>query len=75
MPNRVAARKVVDGTLGRNVRAAREKAGWSQRRLAERLGLAKQQVQKYEAGVDRMSAATLKEIADLFEIPVEQLYP
>jgi transcriptional regulator with XRE-family HTH domain len=48
--------------------------GMKQAQLAERLGFTMQQVQKYETGDNRISASVLKEIADVFGIPVSDLF-
>ena len=44
--------------------------GMSQEKLANRLGLTFQQVQKYEKGVNRISSSRLQEIGDILEVPV-----
>jgi transcriptional regulator with XRE-family HTH domain len=52
------------------VKEARKAARLTQTQLAEALGVRFQQVQKYEAGTDRMSAGVLKKIADALGVPV-----
>jgi transcriptional regulator with XRE-family HTH domain len=42
----------------------------NQQSLADKLGLAFQQVQKYEAGANRVSASALSTIADALRVPV-----
>ena len=42
----------------------------NQKALADKLGLAFQQVQKYEAGANRVSASALSTIADTLRVPV-----
>ena len=44
--------------------------GFSQVRLAKALGLTFQQIQKYERGVNRISASKLFELAVLLDVPV-----
>ena len=44
--------------------------GMSQTDLADVLGIAFQQVQKYEKGVNRVAAGRLAKIADTLDIPV-----
>jgi transcriptional regulator with XRE-family HTH domain len=44
--------------------------GMSQEALAGRIGITFQQVQKYEKGVNRISASRLHEIADVLEVLV-----
>ncbi|QRM47235.1 helix-turn-helix transcriptional regulator [Rhizobium sp. BG4] len=60
----------VDRFVGARVKAARMNQGWSQTALAERLGVSFQQVQKYEKGSNRISAAAMVTIAGLFELPL-----
>lgn len=54
---------VQDKALGERIRARRIEAGWSQDKLAQALGVSFQQVQKYEKGVNRVSATRLADIA------------
>lgn len=49
----------LDRELGARVRARRRELRMSQTRLGERLGVTFQQVQKYERGVNRISASAL----------------
>jgi transcriptional regulator with XRE-family HTH domain len=55
--------KATDIQLGVKIRARRLEAGLSQQELGEALGVSFQQVQKYEKGVNRVSAGRLGEIA------------
>ena len=63
-PNRV------DLHVGMRIRLRRRTIGLSQERLAEALGLTFQQVQKYERGVNRVSASKLYEIARILRAPI-----
>ncbi|WP_370335312.1 helix-turn-helix domain-containing protein [Parvularcula marina] len=53
----------MDRLIGQNIRQARQKLGMTQADLAQKLGISFQQLQKYENGVDRVSAARLFEVA------------
>jgi transcriptional regulator with XRE-family HTH domain len=53
----------VDLHVGHRIRIRRKLLGFSQHRLAEDLGLTFQQVQKYERGLNRVSASKLYEIS------------
>jgi transcriptional regulator with XRE-family HTH domain len=44
--------------------------GMSQEKLADRLGLTFQQVQKYEKGTNRISASRLQEASLILDVPV-----
>nr|WP_244426879.1 helix-turn-helix domain-containing protein [Bartonella senegalensis] len=46
----------------------------SQKQLANLLGVSSQQIQKYETGLNRVSAGHLKEIADLLNVPIAFFY-
>ncbi len=55
-----------DKLLGQRIRSCRENLGFSQSDLARELGVSFQQIQKYERGLNRVSAGTLKKMAALF---------
>ena len=56
--------------VGKRIRARRLFLGMKQQMLADDLGLSFQQVQKYEMGANRVSAARLLLIADILRVPV-----
>lgn len=62
-----------DTHLGAAVRAAREAQGVTQAELGEALGVTFQQVQKYERGLNRISAAALAKIAETLDRPASEL--
>ncbi|WP_269714143.1 helix-turn-helix domain-containing protein [Caulobacter sp. NIBR2454] len=64
----------LDIRLGRLIRARRRAAGWSQAALGRRIGVSFQQVQKYESGANRVSAATLHALAAAFEVPTASFF-
>ncbi|MFC5342905.1 helix-turn-helix domain-containing protein (plasmid) [Brevundimonas staleyi] len=64
----------IDLAVGRNIRALRIAGGTSQSRLAEKIGVSFQQIQKYETGANRVSASKLFEIASVLKVPLERLY-
>jgi transcriptional regulator with XRE-family HTH domain len=57
--------------VGSRVRVRRLMLGWSQTQLGEALGIAFQQVQKYEKGANRISASRLQRISEIFQVPIE----
>lgn len=63
-----------DRLLGARVRLRRTFLGWTQVELAEKLGVVPQQVQKYEAGFNKLSASRLIEVSDALGVPVEYFY-
>ncbi|MGI3187061.1 helix-turn-helix domain-containing protein [Nioella aestuarii] len=60
----------VDIHVGKRVRHRRWMVGMTQQQLAERVGIKFQQIQKYETGMNRVSASRLWEIAAAMEVPV-----
>ena len=64
----------VDVTVARNVRVWRMAKGLSQARLANRLGVTFQQVQKYEIGANRIGTGRLVKIAAILGVPISALF-
>ncbi len=59
--------------MGEKIRGLRKRLGLSQEELAEKLGVSRQAVSKWETGSDIPAAAKLKEIADFFGVTVDSL--
>ena len=59
-----------DRHVGSRVRMRRLMLGLSQTTLADALGLTFQQVQKYEKGVDQISASKLQKISEFLQAPI-----
>lgn len=72
MPNGEA--NPIDIHVGERIRLRRQLLGLSQEKLAFRLGLTFQQVQKYERGKNRVGASRLWDIAKVLEVPVNFFY-
>ena len=64
----------VDKVVGTCVRERRIVLGWSQEELAEKLKISFQQVQKYEAGTNRIGASRLYQIARVLDTDVNHFY-
>ena len=60
----------LDIEIGKRIRLRRLLLGMTQRTLAGALGVASQQVQKYETGVNRVGAARLAAMADALEVQI-----
>jgi transcriptional regulator with XRE-family HTH domain len=73
-PNRKRRAGAEDVEIGRKIRALRLERGLSQAGLADGIDVTFQQVQKYEKGVNRVSAGRLQQIADLLHVPVTVFY-
>jgi len=61
----------VDVHVGARLRRRRTLLGMSQTKLGEAIGLAFQQVQKYERGANRISASRLFALSQLLDVPVQ----
>ena len=59
-----------DAHVGSRMRMRRMMLGMSQEKLADRLGLSFQQVQKYEKGTNRMGSSRLQQAADILGVTV-----
>jgi transcriptional regulator with XRE-family HTH domain len=68
------AADATDAAVGRNIALNRRARAMTQQDLATMLGISFQQVQKYEKGMNRISSGRLLQIADIFGVPVEQLF-
>jgi len=60
----------VDVHVGKRVRHRRWMVGMTQQQLAECVGIKFQQIQKYETGMNRISASRLWDIAEALNAPV-----
>jgi transcriptional regulator with XRE-family HTH domain len=66
--------KKADVFVGARVRFRRKELGLSQGKLAEKLGITFQQVQKYEKGVNRVGASRLADMARILSVPVSYFF-
>ena len=82
MPKRRLKRRIVlrDGPdpvdlhVGARVRERRVSLGMSQRDLGNCVGLTFQQIQRYEGGINRISASKLWAISHFFDVPIEWFF-
>ena len=65
----------IDRAVGRRIAARRAALGKSQSALASEVGVSFQQLQKYEAGHNRVSASRLHRIAVVLGAPVADFFP
>jgi transcriptional regulator with XRE-family HTH domain len=68
------AATAVDDYIGARMHDRRTELGLSQAALAEKLGVSFQQIQKYESGVNRVSAARLFEICKALKVPLASMF-
>ena len=64
----------IDARVGEKLRSFRRMRRLSQTQMAETVGLTFQQIQKYEKGVNRISASKLFEFAKVLDIPVQSFF-
>ena len=64
----------IDLHLGKRLRRRRRLLGLTQQQLAGTCGVRFQQIQKYECGANRMSAARLWLLSEALEVPVGYFY-
>jgi transcriptional regulator with XRE-family HTH domain len=64
----------IDLHLGKRLRRRRRLLGLTQQQLAGSVGVRFQQIQKYECGANRISAARLWSLAEALEVPVGYFY-
>ncbi len=74
MTNKTKTPDPVDLNAGAHLKALRSWRGISQGELAQKLGLSYQQIQKYERGVNRMSASCLYKISRILEVSVIEFF-
>jgi transcriptional regulator with XRE-family HTH domain len=60
----------VDAHVGKRLRHRRWMVGMTQQQLADRVGIKFQQIQKYETGMNRVSASRLWDIAEVLEVTI-----
>lgn len=64
----------IDVHVGQRLRVRRSLLGLSQEKLAESIGLTFQQIQKYERGMNRISAGRLFQFSRILEVPISYFY-
>lgn len=61
----------VDAHVGKRIRHRRWMVGMTQQQLADQVGIKFQQIQKYETGMNRVSASRLWDIADALGVSIK----
>ena len=64
----------IDLHLGKRLRRRRRLLGLTQQQLAVSVGVRFQQIQKYECGANRISAARLWQLSEALEVPIGYFY-
>jgi len=60
--------------IGEKLKNLRKKAGYTQERLAEVIGVSRNQLQKYEYGTDGIDTEKLQLLADALSVPVQEFF-
>ena len=61
--------------IGTAVRAARERKGWTQDRLAEEIEKAVETISNIERGFTYTGIATLERISEALQVPIREFFP
>ncbi|WP_420391611.1 helix-turn-helix domain-containing protein [Acuticoccus sp.] len=64
----------IDAQVGLAVKMRRIELDLSQEKVASRLGITAQQLQKYERGTNRIGASRLVEIARVLDVPIQYFF-
>ena len=64
----------IDFFVGKRLRRRRRLLGLTQQALGDMVGIRFQQIQKYECGANRISAARLFELAEALSVPIQYFY-
>ena len=65
---------LIDKLVAKRIRTYRLDRGLTQQTLAEEVGVASQQIHKYESGISRISAGRLLQIAEALDLPVHEFF-
>jgi len=74
-PKKARSATAVDAYIGARIRERRHDLEMSQHALGKALGITFQQIQKYENGTNRISAARLFEICKALKVPLSSMFP
>ncbi len=64
----------IDIHVGKRLRTRRSLLGMSQQYLSYECGITFQQIQKYEKGINRISAGRLYELSIILDVPIEYFF-
>jgi len=64
----------INSFIGKQIRSLRRKLNLSQSELGDKIGLSFQQIQKYEKGVNKISASTLYMISVKLNTPITYFF-
>jgi transcriptional regulator with XRE-family HTH domain len=73
-PRSAKRSRQIEKHFGHQMRDRRLVVDMSQSKLGQELGISFQQVQKYEKGINRISAARLYEVCLVLDIPIASMF-
>jgi transcriptional regulator with XRE-family HTH domain len=56
--------------IGENIKTLRQKAGWTQTEIADKIGLSVAAVSKIESGITDINMSRIRQVAKLFDVSV-----
>lgn len=68
------ARILTNTEIGGKLKKLRERAGFSQEKLAELVEVSRFQIQKYERGQDALSPEKLQQLAASLSVPIQEFF-
>jgi transcriptional regulator with XRE-family HTH domain len=68
------AKLLTNAEIGEKLKNLRKKAGYTQEKLAEVIGVSRNQLQKYERGQDALSPERLQQMAAALVVPVQAFF-
>lgn len=68
------AKILTNAEIGEKLKNLRKKAGYTQERLAEVIGVSRNQLQKYEYGTDGIDTEKLQLLASALSVPVQKFF-
>jgi len=68
------AKILTNAEIGEKLKNLRKKAGYTQERLAEVIGVSRNQLQKYERGQDALSPERFQQLAAALSVPVQEFF-
>ena len=66
--------RLIDKLVAKRIRTCRLDRGLTQQSLADEVGVASQQIHKYESGISRISAGRLLQIAEALDLSVDEFF-
>lgn len=65
---------LTNAEIGEKLKNLRKKASYTQERLAEVIGVSRNQLQKYERGQDALSPERFQQLANALSVPVQEFF-